>query len=112
MDYRDIAEKIYSLVGKKNNIVSFTHCMTRLRLKLNDYDKADTDAMKKINGVMGINLNEDELQIILGPGRADNVYSEFAGIMENTDSVPSDKCGISDCADKRDWNERCNRCNN
>ncbi len=90
MDYKDIAEKLYSLIGKKNNIVSFTHCMTRLRLKLNDYDKADTDAIKKINGVMGINLNEDELQIILGPGRADNVYSEFAGIMENTDSVPSD----------------------
>ena len=86
MDYKDIAEKIYSLVGEKNNIAVFTHCMTRLRLKLNDYDKADIDAIKKIKGVMGTNLNEDELQIILGPGRADNVYGEFATIMENTDS--------------------------
>ena len=86
MDYKDIAEKIYSLVGEKNNIAVFTHCMTRLRLKLNDYDKADIDAIKKIKGVMGTNLNEDELQIILGPGRADNVYGEFTTIMENTDS--------------------------
>lgn len=90
MDYKDIAEKIYPLVGEKQNIAAFTHCMTRLRLKLNDYDKADTDAIKKINGVMGINLNEDELQIILGPGRADNVYSEFASIMENSAPVPAE----------------------
>jgi len=82
MDYRDIAEQIYSLVGEKNNIVEYTHCMTRLRLKLNDYDKANKDTINKINGVMGVNLNEDEFQIILGPGRADNVYNEFATIME------------------------------
>ncbi|WP_027407265.1 PTS transporter subunit EIIC [Anaerovibrio sp. RM50] len=86
MNYKDIAQNIYYLVGEKDNIVSFTHCMTRLRLKLNNYDKADKEAIKNITGVMGTNLNEDEFQIILGPGRADNVYGEFANIMNNTTS--------------------------
>ncbi|ORU00321.1 PTS system, fructose-specific [Anaerovibrio sp. JC8] len=83
MDYKEIAEQIYTKVGKKNNITDVTHCMTRLRLKLMDYDKADTDAIKKIQGVMGININEAELQIVLGPGRVDNVFSEFTALMDN-----------------------------
>ena len=81
MDYKAIAEKIYLQVGGKENIADTTHCMTRLRLKLNAYDRVDTEAIRKIPGVMGVNLSDTELQVILGPGRVDNVYNEFAAII-------------------------------
>lgn len=32
MDYKDIAKSIVELVGGKENIASYTHCYTRLRM--------------------------------------------------------------------------------
>lgn len=72
-----IALEIYDAVGGKENVMSVAHCMTRLRLGLKDQSNANVNVIKRINGVMGVVEQQDQLQIILGPGRVNKVTEEF-----------------------------------
>lgn len=58
--------------------------MTRLRLQLNTEDIANLPLkeLKNIPNVLGVNLNDNELQIILGPGKVNEVTSEFKNYMQ------------------------------
>lgn len=86
MDYKDLAEKIITLVGGENNIASLTHCATRLRFNLKDESKADTETLKKTAGVMGVVSNAGQYQIIIGS----DVASVYKPIMEVTKLEGSD----------------------
>jgi sucrose PTS system EIIBCA or EIIBC component len=77
---KQIAQQIYALVGTKENITQVSHCMTRLRLTLNDIGAANLTEIKKIEGVMGVVEAGDGIQIILGPGRVNKVAAEFGEI--------------------------------
>ena len=52
MQYKEFANDIILGVGGKNNILSVIHCATRLRFKLKDEGKAQTDALKNNPGVI------------------------------------------------------------
>ncbi len=54
MKYQDFAEKMVKNVGGKENISSLAHCVTRLRFKLKDEGKANTDVLKKMDGVVTV----------------------------------------------------------
>ncbi|MBQ9157754.1 MAG: PTS transporter subunit EIIB, partial [Erysipelotrichaceae bacterium] len=45
--YDEVAAKIVELVGGKENVVSLTHCVTRLRFVLKDSKKADLKALSE-----------------------------------------------------------------
>ena len=68
MDYKGIAEQILKDVGGPENIASYAHCATRLRLVLVDETKADKKAVEKIEAVAGSFTAGGQYQIILGPG--------------------------------------------
>lgn len=70
-NYDELADRILDLVGGKENISFFTHCVTRLRFNVNDKSKVDVDAIKKIKGVVGAQWSGDQLQIIIGQSVAD-----------------------------------------
>ena len=76
MDNKQLAENVLNIVGA-DNILSATNCMTRLRLKLSEKNPSMLEKIKAINGVIGIHDTEEELQIILGPGKATNVTNEL-----------------------------------
>lgn len=40
--------------GGSSNISGFTHCMTRLRITPLDQDKTDIEALKRLDGVIGV----------------------------------------------------------
>ncbi|WP_431223544.1 PTS N-acetylmuramic acid transporter subunit IIBC [Serratia sp. L9] len=63
-------EQILLFTGGSKNIIICGNCMTRLRLTLKDRQLIQQDALKKIPGVMGVVNGDDQLQIILGPGKA------------------------------------------
>jgi len=46
VDYKALAPFIIENVGGKENVVSLTHCITRLRFVLKDEGKANTEALK------------------------------------------------------------------
>ncbi len=70
--YTRIANAIYAYVGGPQNIEKLIHCMTRVRMTIRDYSLVDMDGLKAIDGVMGV-VQEDTLQVIVGPGTVDKV---------------------------------------
>lgn len=72
-----LANEISEHVGGIANINRITHCMTRLRLSLKVYDKADIASIKKIDGVMGV-IEDETLQIVVGPGTVNKVANEMS----------------------------------
>lgn len=76
MDYQRVAKEIYEALGKDGNIISATHCMTRLRVRLNDFSVVDDETVKNIDGVMGVMKKGGQYQIILG-NDVNKYYKEF-----------------------------------
>ncbi|MCF0105601.1 MAG: PTS transporter subunit EIIC, partial [Holdemanella sp.] len=75
-DYKKLAQTIYEVVGKDGNIVNVQHCMTRLRLTLNNEGLVSDDEVKGIEGVTGVMHAGGQYQIIIGTDVID-VYNEF-----------------------------------
>lgn len=81
MTNTEIAKNLVELVGGKENILSVANCMTRCRLELKDYSKADTEMIKKSEGALGVVKAEGQLQIIYGPGKVNKVTAEVSKIV-------------------------------
>ena len=64
---KNTVQEIIKLVGGFENIASYTHCATRLRMELKDAAKADTEALKKVPKVLGVVANGSQVQAIIGP---------------------------------------------
>lgn len=75
-------EQILQLTGGSENIIICGNCMTRLRLTLRDREQIQLDNLKKIPGVLGVVNGDDQLQIILGPGKAQTA-SEMMNMLLN-----------------------------
>lgn len=78
-------EQILHFTGGRENIVICGNCMTRLRLTLKDREQIHIDSLKQIPGVMGVVNGDDQLQIILGPGKAQTA-SEMMNAMLTSDA--------------------------
>ena len=76
--YLAIVKQLVDLVGGKDNIVASTHCATRLRIVLKDYDKADRDKIEDVDLVKGQFVAGNQLQIIFGAGLVNEIYEVFA----------------------------------
>jgi PTS system sucrose-specific IIC component len=72
-----LAHDILANVGGKENIRKLSHCMTRVRLELKDEGKANLEALKKVDGVMGV-IADETLQIVVGPGTVNKVAAEIS----------------------------------
>lgn len=53
VDYKKIALDVLKYAGGKENIKGATHCVTRLRLILNDPEKYDRKALENVEGAKG-----------------------------------------------------------
>ncbi|SMB90149.1 PTS system N-acetylmuramate-specific IIB component, Glc family (TC 4.A.1.2.7)/PTS system N-acetylmuramate-specific IIC component, Glc family (TC 4.A.1.2.7) [Pasteurella testudinis DSM 23072] len=62
--------QVVTLLGGAANIASVGNCMTRLRLKVNQAQEVDIAELKRLDGVLGVVNMQDQVQIILGPGKA------------------------------------------
>ena len=82
MTNQELSRKILELVGGKENVTGATNCMTRLRVNLRDYNKADIEGLKATEGVLQV-IQMDNLHVVLGPGKAKKVtdlFKEDAGV--------------------------------
>ncbi|TNH03884.1 PTS N-acetylmuramic acid transporter subunit IIBC [Testudinibacter sp. TR-2022] len=62
--------QVVTLLGGAENIASVGNCMTRLRLKVNQPQAVELEKLKRLEAVMGVVNMQDQVQIILGPGKA------------------------------------------
>lgn len=65
-DYTDLAKDIVEHVGGKENVKSVRHCITRLRFQLKDEGKADTEYLKKLDGVVTVVQAGGQYQVVIG----------------------------------------------
>ena len=89
MNYQELGDKILTLVGGKENVSGLTHCATRLRFNLKGEGKAQTDALKKTPGVLGVVVSGGQYQIIIG-NDVNHVYKPIA-----------EKCSLSQNSDAK-----------
>ena len=66
MDYQVFADNIVDLVGGQSNVLELEHCVTRLRFVLKDEGRAQTDAIKKLDGVMSVVQAAGQYQVVVG----------------------------------------------
>lgn len=71
--YEELSQRVVELVGGKENISMFTHCMTRLRFNIKDKGLADVESIEHMQGVVGTQWANDQLQIIIGQS-VEDVY--------------------------------------
>lgn len=64
--YDGLARIIIQNVGGKSNIQSITHCITRLRFKLKDESKAQTEILKNTDGVVTVIQSGGQYMIVIG----------------------------------------------
>lgn len=74
MDNQKTAKQILDAVGPEN-ITEAYNCMTRLRLHVKTVS-VTKEELKKIPGVKGVIMNENEIHVVLGPGKAESVAKE------------------------------------
>ena len=93
MNYQELAKEILTKVGGAENVSGLNHCATRLRFNLKDDGKAQTDALKKLNGVMGVVNKGGQYQVVIGSDVA-SVYrplTEMCDLKEGTKAAAEEK---------------------
>ncbi|WP_072252156.1 PTS transporter subunit EIIB [Escherichia coli] len=68
----ELLNTILTRVGGPGNIASCGNCMTRLRLGVHDSSLVDPN-IKTLEGVKGVILTSDQVQVVFGPGKAHRV---------------------------------------
>ena len=82
MDYKSLAKKIFDITGPEENILHAANCMTRLRLQLAQAAPETAAQLKALEGVIGVNHADTELQVILGPGAAEQTAAAFQQLLQ------------------------------
>lgn len=77
--YDQLARDIIKNVGGAGNVNSLTHCITRLRFKLKDENKANTEVLKNMDGVVTVMQSAGQYQVVIGNHVAD-VYDVVVAI--------------------------------
>ncbi|MEO2203692.1 sucrose-specific PTS transporter subunit IIBC [Paenibacillus pabuli] len=75
-DNQQIAKEVIQAIGGKDNIASFAHCATRLRIMVNDKNKIDQKKVENIDKVKGAFFNSGQYQIIFGTGTVNRIFEE------------------------------------
>lgn len=79
-NYDDFAATIIELVGGKENVNSVAHCITRVRFKLKDDSKAQTEKLEALDGVIKIMNANGQYQVVVGNSKVEDVYDAVVKI--------------------------------
>lgn len=83
MNYNLVADTIVKHCGGSGNLIHVTNCMTRVRMTIADTSKVDMQALKAIDGVLGV-VEDDTLQVIVGPGKSSKVATLINELMKGS----------------------------
>ncbi len=81
MNYKNLANSIIKCVGGKENIQDITHCATRLRFRLNDFNIPNEQEIEELKGVASIVTYGGQFQVVIGPD-VSKVYKEAIQILD------------------------------
>lgn len=106
--YQELADQIIDLVGGKDNVQFFTHCVTRLRFNVKDQSKVNKDTVAKLPGVLGCQWQNGQFQVVIGQGVGDAYklicskygFANESAVEENLDAKPEGKKSFKGVVDK------------
>lgn len=84
--YQTLAKEIIKQVGGKENVISLTHCITRLRFKLHDESKANDDVLKNMDGVVTVMKSGGQYQVVIG-NHVGDVYEDVLPLLDLDEEV-------------------------
>lgn len=86
MDYKKLGKDILVQIGGKENILSISHCVTRVRFVLKDVKKANDNAIKQMQGVLDVVKQGGQYQVVIGPSvkKVYDVLIKETGLSEET----------------------------
>lgn len=90
--YETLAKDIVKNVGGKENVVSLTHCITRLRFKLKDESRANDEVLKNMSGVVTVMKSGGQYQVVIG-NHVPEVYADvmpLLGLEEAGSAAPAE----------------------
>lgn len=73
---------ILAALGGTDNIISLDNCITRLRMSVKDMSLVDTDALKALRAIGVVQLNQHNLQVVIGP-QVQSVKDEMELLMNS-----------------------------
>lgn len=79
MKYEQLAKDIIENVGGKENVISVIHCITRLRFKLKDEGKAQTEVLENMDGVVSVRRSGGQYQVVIG-NHVPDVYKAVVAV--------------------------------
>lgn len=82
-DYGQLAKSVIEVIGGKENIAHFTHCVTRLRFNLKNDELVNVEEVKKIKGVIGAQFSANQFQVIIGQD-VESAYDEVCKLLDMT----------------------------
>ncbi|MGL5250660.1 MAG: PTS transporter subunit EIIB, partial [Enterovibrio sp.] len=93
-----LVSQLLSAVGEARNVKKCGNCMTRLRLSLLDPSVVVQEELKNIPGVMGVVESDGQLQIILGPGKAQQAAELMNSLLGDQHDVQDDGADLAGIA--------------
>jgi beta-glucoside PTS system EIICBA component len=90
MKYEQLAKDILANVGGKENVSSVVHCITRLRFKLKDEGKANTDVLKNMDGIVTVMKSGGQYQVVIG-NHVPDVYKDVLAVGGFQGQAPVDE---------------------
>ena len=78
-NYDELSQSILDNIGGKDNIKSLAHCITRLRFKLKDVSKANTEAIEALPGVIKVLDANGQYHVVVG-NKVEEVYDSFVKV--------------------------------
>ena len=88
MTNKDLAKTILKEVGGKSNVITYSHCSTRLRFDLKDVNKVNQKALENTEGVLSVMEVAGQTQVVLG-SNVQYVYDELVSLFPlNGETAP------------------------
>ena len=100
--YDGLARIIIQNVSGKSNIVSLTHCVTRLRFKLKDESKAQTDILKGTEGIVSVIQSGGQYMVVIG-NHVSEVYDSVV-LVGHLESIAEMRDGADEDGPKEKMN--------
>ncbi|MGY3777963.1 beta-glucoside-specific PTS transporter subunit IIABC [Isobaculum melis] len=90
MSILEQATEILTAVGGDKNIISLTHCVTRLRFVLKDEKKVDQKRIEQLPDVLGVQKNAGQYQVIVG-AKVEKYYGELLKLTNGAFNTESEE---------------------
>lgn len=80
MDNKELAGKIVALIGGKGNLTYLENCMTRVRIEVSDVAACDKNGLEKLEDIMGVVVEGNNIQLVVGPGKCGKIVSAIESV--------------------------------